>query len=575
MTAPREDPPVPRRSATFMLRDLITYLLMKGMVLKGYMDLGSLHRNTVGAREKNEKLLFKILKAGENSEYGMKHGFRDIKNIEDYRRAVPLSTFEDYRPYVDRMINENREDLLTSFPLIGYSQTSGTTGAPKFIPLTQNIADIYKRNTLTTMMAMADRYRRKKEGKPVKPGRGIFICVDFNEKLPNGRSATNVPETTAKQLGSIYPYLLNVPADHLFRSDDLGVYYTILRFALEDRNTMYIFSVFFSVIHELLAWMLANWDAIVDDIEKGTIGELGHPKPGIREELMKYIKPNPKRAAELRAEYARGVDGTFLKRIWPNMSVIYGISGSVYTTYARKVRAIGEGIPFDFSIHGASEGLMAAPDHLESENRILAVDSCYFEFIPAEDESRVLSLDGLEPGEEYEIVITNQAGLYRYRIGDIIKCEGYVNDCPLISFSRRKGHFISICGEKTTEADLAELVRRLEERSRCRIENWLVYADYDTNPAHYVLAAENSEGRDLRSFSEEAEEDMRHISKLYDRFRVNTTIGPFQIVNQAPGTHGEWKAARIAKGTAPTQVKPVRLLDTQEKKEFFLSRIEK
>lgn len=558
-----------------MLRDLKTYLLMKGMVAKGYMDLRSLHRNTVNAREKNEKLLFRILKAGENCEYGMKYDFRNIKSVEDYRKKVPLTTFDDYRPYVDRMINENQEDLLTSYPLIGYSQTSGTTGAPKFIPLTQNIADLYKKHTLTTMMAMADRYRRRKEGKPLKPGRGIFICVDFNETLPNGRSATNVPETTAKQLGFIYPYLLNVPADHLFRSDDLGVYYTILRFALEDPNTMYIFSVFFSVIHELLSWMFTYWDEIVDDIEKGTIGELGHPKPGIREELMKYIKPNPERAAFLRAEYAKGVDETFLKRIWPNLSVIYGISGSIYTVYADNVRKIAAGVPYDYSIHGASEGLMAAPDHLESENRLLVIESCYFEFIPVEDGSRVLSLDELVPGEEYEIVITNQAGLYRYRIGDIIRCEGFMNQCPIVSFSRRKGHFISICGEKATEDDLTELVRRLEERSGCKVENWVVYADYDTRPAHYVLATENSGGRDLSVYSADAEADMRQINKLYDRFRVNKTINPFEIVNQRPGTHDEWKAARIAKGTAPTQVKPVRLLDSEEKKEFFLSRTEK
>ncbi|MBO4359421.1 MAG: GH3 auxin-responsive promoter family protein [Eubacteriaceae bacterium] len=391
--------------------------------------------------------------------------------------------------------------------------------------------------------------------------------------MPDGRSATNVPETTAKQLGFIYPYLLNVPCDHLFRVDDMAVYYRILRFALEDPNTMYVFSVFFSVIQELMAYMMQYWEILVYDIEHGTMNDLARPKPEIREEMMRYIKPNPERAAELRAEFEKGFDETLLKRLWPNMSVIYGISGTIYTAYSNEVRKIAAGIPFDFAIHGASEGLFAAPYELESENRLLVVESCYFEFIPKEVEEKILSLDELVPGGEYEIVITNQAGLYRYRIGDIIKCEGYMNGCPIISFARRKGHPVSLCGEKTSEEDLSELVRRLEKRSGCRVDNWVIHINYDNHPASYVLVTENSGGADLSVYSDAAEEDMRQISKLYDRFRFNLAIGHLGILNQKPGTHEEWRLSRIQKGTAPTQVKPVRILDSPEKEEFFMNRI--
>ena len=78
---------------------------------------------------------------------------------------------------------------------------------------------------------------------------------------------------------------------------------------------------------------------------------------------------------------------------------------------------------------------------------------------------------------------------------------------------------------------------------------------------------------DLSVYSDAAEEDMRQISKLYDRFRFNLAIGHLGILNQKPGTHEEWRLSRIQKGTAPTQVKPVRILDSPEKEEFFMSRI--
>jgi hypothetical protein len=543
------------------------------MVLKGKLDLKSLIGNTVNARQKNEKLLFKTLKAGEKTEFGKLHHFDEVKTVEDYRRNVPLSTYEDYAPYIDRMINNNEEDLLISYPLIGYSQTSGSTGKPKFIPLTQKIASTYQKYTLTNMMALTDEYCRKQFGRPLKPGRGIFICVDFDEKLPNGRSASNVPETTSKQLGFLYPYLLNPPFKKLFRNKDVAPYYIMLRFALEDRNTMYIFSVFFSVIYELLSYMRTNWEIFVNDIENGTISDLARATPEIREELMKVIKPNPERAAELRKEFEKGFDETILQRIWPNLSVIYGIASSVYTIYANNVRKIAGDVPFDYSIYGASEGLLGAPFQLNIEDRVLVIDSCYYEFIPEDDESKILSIDELEIGKEYELVITNQAGLYRYRMGDIVQVKDYINQCPNIIFTRRKGHMISICGEKTTENDMQVIIRELQEAAGCTILNWILYVNHDTRPSHYTLLIENEEGKDLRGYAGLVDQTLQRINPLYERFIRNRGISPATIANQKSGTHAEWRDLLVRKGVAPTQVKPVRVLDNNEKIDFFLSRI--
>lgn len=164
---------------------------------------------------------------------------------------MPITSFKDYEPYIDRMIENNEEQILTSTPLIGYAHTSGTTGKQKYIPLTQPVADCYKKYTLTTMMAMADRYKREQTGKGLKPSRGIFICVNFDDYLPNGRQATNVGETTAKQLGFIFPYLINVPFTSLFRVHDIDSKYLYLRFGLENKDNLYIFGIFFTSISDL------------------------------------------------------------------------------------------------------------------------------------------------------------------------------------------------------------------------------------------------------------------------------------------------------------------------------------
>ena len=135
-----------------MLRDLLSVVVVKAMILKGYMDLHSMQRNTVNARKKNEKLLFKMIKWGKNTEFGREHHFSEIKTVEDYRRLVPMATYADFDPYIQRMINDEK-NILTSLPLVGYAQSSGSVGKRKFVPLTQPDINIYTKYTVTRMLA--------------------------------------------------------------------------------------------------------------------------------------------------------------------------------------------------------------------------------------------------------------------------------------------------------------------------------------------------------------------------------------------------------------------------------------
>ena len=81
----------------------------------------------------------------------------------------------------------------------------------------------------------------------------------------------------------------------------------------------------------------------------------------------------------------------------------------------------------------------------------------FYEFIPenAEDETKTLTIDQLEVGKRYEIVLTNLSGFYRYRIKDVVEVTGYYYESPMIRFAYRKSQLINISGEKMTEGDLA------------------------------------------------------------------------------------------------------------------------
>ena len=555
------------------MRDVLTYLIIKLMVIKGRLDLNSLNRSTINARKKNEKLLMKIIRRNENSGFGKKHGFKDIRTVEEYRNRIPLSYYDDYKEDIQRMIDDNQEDLLTSLKLIGYSMTSGSTGNVKYFPITTPELQIYIKYTLTIMMALTDRYQREHYGRALKPGRGFFIMCNMEERFPNGRMCSNVADIASDKLGFIYPYLIGNPFKKMFRSEDIDIKYGTLRFSLEDKNTMYIFSVFMSNVFDSLNYLKENWRVFVDDIEKGSVSDIARATEETKAKLKKVLKPNPERAAELRREFEKGFDETIIKRIWPNMSVIYGIGNGTFAPFAKEVRKLAASVPIDHSIYGASEGMFATVNELEKERRLLLVDSCYYEFIPQDDESKILTLDELEVGKEYEIVITNQAGLYRYRCGDVIQVESYMNGCPYITFSYRKGHLLSITGEKTTEKHMEELIKRLEEKSDCENIRWAVTIDTNTYPTSYLLMLENDKGVDLSKYSQMANEEMCDINKRYNDLMGLDLIGKMQIRNLKPGTFEEWKQVLRDKGVSPNQIKPVTVLDNKEKEDFFFNHL--
>lgn len=553
-------------------RDTLSGIIVGGMIKKGYLDLRTMRKNTVNARKKNENLLFKILDANRDTEYGRRYRFDEIKTTEDFRRMVPLTDYPDYEDYIARMIG-GEENILTALPLVGYAQSSGSSGKRKLIPLTQPEIDIYTKYTVTRMLAAADAYSRKTKRRAPKPFRGFFICQSYDEVLPNGLTCSNAPDIAAKQLGKLYPYILNTPFRRLFNKNEADFRYVNTRFALQDRDTMYIYTIFIRAFCDVMAYLKQNWRTMVDDIEKGTVSGLAGADPETKRLLQKMVKPDPERAAELRREFEKGFDETICRRIWPNLSVIGGIGTATFSPFANIARRYMKDIPMDFSIYGASEGMFAAVDRVESTEFVPLIDSCYYEFIPLDDESRVLSLDELETGSLYEIVITNQAGLYRYRCGDVIKAEGRLNDCPTVSFAFRKGQLLNVSGEKTTEEHMTEVIRAVEEASGCVITDWCTYVDLNESPFSYALLLENDEGRDLRVYSDAAGRALQEINVRYRFVLDSGTLGRIRIRNLKSGTQKEWEELQVSRGTPVTTVKPVRMIDTVEKEQFFLSRV--
>lgn len=110
-----------------------------------------------------------------------------------------------------------------------------------------------------------------------------------------------------------------------------------------------------------------------------------------------------------------------------------------------------------------------------------------------EDNPETVLFDGVLEGKDYELVITNQSGFYRYRTGDVIRVVGFYNESLIIVFKYRTKTVASISSEKFTEDDLASTVKSFERRTGISVVNFCMYADRSTEPGRYVIILEPDE----------------------------------------------------------------------------------
>ena len=548
---------------------------------KGKFFLRKMEKSSKDPLKSNEKLLLKLLKDNKDTEYGKKYDFANIKSFEEYKEKVPLSTYDTYEPYIERMIKNKETNLITAYKVIQYAETSGSVGVQKKIPITTKSMRIYQKYSYGRTLAMANKHYKKINHKRVPPEKGLSLFETELTVLEDGTPVGSVSGAVASKYRLFFNLYLSSPDEVCFPIKGMDIDYMKARFALEERNLAWIYSSFMTSPIHIINYIKKNWEMICDDIEAGDFN------PNVCDEnarkiMLKYVKKNPKRANELREIFKEGFDSPIIPKIWPKLSYVCAIGTGSFSTYTDKFKKYaGEEIPIDYFVYAASEGMFAASFAMNDPRYIPLTDSCFFEFLPADAEdndNNTLTLDQLEEGKEYEVIITNQCGFYRYKIKDVIKVIGFENKCPLIAFSYRKGQLVNACGEKTTEEHLNETVRRFAKTLNVDISDFALYVDNEASKPRYVLLIEpdtplaiDKDGK----YAELFENILCDVNREYNfASKVRHDVGKPLVLIQKQETHALWREYKLKTGSSTNQVKPVRVLDTKIKQDFFLSRIE-
>lgn len=528
----------------------------------------------------NEKLLMEILQKNKDTEYGKKYDFANIHSVEEYRRKVPVSVYDDYAGYILRMSEKGEENLITSGKVVHYNKSSGTVGNPKRIPLTEEAFSIFQ----------------KYNG----PYRAGLIAKELGEEWINGRNMS-IAESTAEQhftksgvtygalsvkmIAEFRPYLemaYTSPDEASFPEAETNTRYLHARFGLMDRELTNIAANFLGYLLEVLRYMEQNWQLLVEDIEQGTIHPEIRMSDAVRVSLMKKIRPMPERAKELREIFEQGFAEPIVPKLWPHAQFLTGVGSGGFKVYAEKIREkyMGETIARYFTGINASEGMISVPFELDNEKSVPVPDSIFYEFLPvdAEDDfSKIVTMDQVEAGKEYEIIITNLSGFYRYRMRDAVRITGWHKKLPVMEFLSRIDQTVSVMGEKTTEVALRAAAEQTAEQLGFEMIDFSVYPDVNNVPPRYVYFMEIDklqEGLKAKEIRFVLEKNLAKANPSMGD-KVSTGIcAPTKLNILEPETYSLYRDLMVMKGAVATQIKPVRVIHNEMQRKFFFGQTE-
>ncbi|MCH3943334.1 MAG: GH3 auxin-responsive promoter family protein [Atopobiaceae bacterium] len=551
---------------------------LKAKVAGGAAAAVQLAEDVKHPREVNEELLFRLVDAGKDSDFGKGHHFDEIKSVEDFKRLVPLTRYDDYAGTIYEAMDKGDTEAISSIPIIHFNETSGTMGNPKGIPYSELALENHNAFGDGYLFAMA--YR--KLGPQVFSGRCINLTQVSLRTLKSGITYGAFSGKNMAQFKDYLPLLMTSPKEALFATADTDTRYLHMRYALADGKASYINFSFVSILLDMMRYVEDNWQMLVDDIERGTISPTVHLPASVRASLETSLEPDPERAAELRREFKRGFNRPIARRIWPDLSFLIGIAGAGFAPYTERLRRyVGFDIPIFHFGYIASEGLFSVPIDFDDPRSVLLPRGSYYEFLPLDEEdcTETLGIEDLEVGKSYEVIVTNLSGLFRYRIRDSVRCVGAYEDCPMIEFLSRIDQTVSMKGEKTTEEVLRKVSDRVAARDGFDLVDFSVYPNPDHVPARYEFLFElyhpDVEALDIERLERLTTEELSAGNPSAGRKIESNVLDRVKVYILQEQTNQLWRDLRVMKGTSPNQIKPVHIIDNPMKKRFFFELVDR
>ncbi len=222
--------------------------------------------------------------------------------------------------------------------------------------------------------------------------------------------------------------------------------------------------------------------------------------------------------------------------------------------------------------------MFSMPVEVDTADSVLCPGSLFFEFLPIDandDFSQVVTMDKVEVGKSYEFIITNFAGLYRYRMSDSVEIVGWYNQTPLVKFIGRVDKSVNISGEKIPESDIEHVVEKVSKAVAMPIFDFCVYPDYVEKRYRFLVEPLEYTSFIPRIFAEKLQEEMENNSEKYMVLtRAMKALQPLSVQRLQRYTCLLHTEIQEYKGASMNTIKPVHVITKEAQEKFFRAMVE-
>ncbi len=499
------------------------------------------HRHT---REIQDNLLRELLSAHASTTYGRDHGFAHIRNYADFKSAVPLNTYDDLRPYIDRVLEGDFAALLPKGqdPLM-FSMTSGTTGSPKYIPVPPRFLTQLRQGwNIFGLMALNDHreaWMRNIVQISSPPGAVASPCG-----VPCGAISGLLAATQKRIVRRMY-----AAGTHVGNiKDPTARYYTILRCAI-GKDVAIITTANPSSTIRLIETGLEHAGRLIEDVRRGTLNPPGEISP----QTAAMFKFRPDRRLGEKLQSLASEDRLLPRHFW-NVAFLANWTGGTLKLYIPRLRELFGDVPIRDIGLLASEGRFSVPIEDNTPAGVAEITHNFLEFIPTDqrssDDPDALRAEQLEVGREYFLVTSNWAGLWRYDIDDRVRVVDKLGLSPVFDFICRGSQTSSITGEKITEDQVVEAMDLACAAVGARRRRFVVRGRF-ARPPHYELRIEAGDN-DAEKLAREFEDALCRLNIEYDSKRRTQRLGPVRpvVLDRGEFERAELENIRARNGAA-------------------------
>jgi len=502
-------------------------------------------KQTYDPQAVQQALLERILATQAETTFGKKHQLSRLRGYHEFRLGVPIHTYEDLRPYLQAQEDTKALQLNHEQP-VSYALTSGTTGKPKIIPLLPRTQQMFRHYQLLSTYAQYQGISNIFQGKML-----VIAGQEVEGHLESGTPYGSMSGMLAAALPSVLQSKQFLPEAFHSIEEYQQKYLYLAAWALSEPDLSVVATANPSTFLKLLEVGRQHFSQLVGQLEvtrkKTTDG--GIPYPHLTRRRLRDLQA-----------FLGHEDQLTVEALWPNLKAVVtwtgGSCGVLISKLKSRLSAKAAIVEMGYL---SSECLGSLNVNVQTNQCVPTFNENFFEFVEQTDwdadRLNTVTLDQLETGKRYYVIVTTMNGLYRYFMNDLIEVTGWFHRTPTIHFVQKGKGVTNLTGEKLYEFHVMGAVQAIQEAYHTTMDFYVMLAD--PLALQYTLYLEHPPLDFFVGYK--LEQHMGDANVEFQSKRESGRLQPLRVIYLRPGTGEAYKVHCLQQGQRDAQFKVMRL----------------